>query len=74
MMEVMFSAHLRSCAMMVPRNLKDSTVLTGESHRLRGAVWAGLLLKSATISTVFKAFSSRWFWLHQEARLLTSSL
>ena len=59
MVEVMFSAHLRSCAIIVPRNLKDSTVLTGESHMMRGMVAAGLLLKSATISTVLQAFSSR---------------
>src|SRR4029434_9949115 len=57
--EVMFSAHLRSCAIIVPRNLKDSTVLTGESHMMKGMIGAGLLLKSATISTVLQAFSSR---------------
>src|SRR4029434_8396991 len=41
--EVMFSAHLRSYAIIVPRNLKDFTVLTGESHMMRGMVGAGLL-------------------------------
>src|SRR4029434_4434028 len=60
--------------LIVPRNLKDSTVFTGESYMMRGMVGAGLLLKSDTISTVLQAFSSRWFWLHQKARLSTSFL
>ncbi len=39
--ELMFSSHLRSWVMMVPRKQKDSTVSTGESHRVMGAVGLG---------------------------------
>ncbi|CAL8365223.1 unnamed protein product [Lota lota] len=70
--EAMFPSHLRCCEIIVPGNLNGSTVLTVESHMMRGPVGAGLLLKSANISMVFIAFSSKLFWLHQEARWSTS--
>ena len=50
------SSHLRSWE---PRKRMDSTVLTGESPR---AMWAGraeFFQKFTTISTVFRAFSSK---------------
>ena len=60
----MFSSHLRSWEMMVPRKRKDSAVSTGESLRVMGVGGAGYLLKSTTISTVFRALSSRLFLPH----------
>jgi len=51
-MELIYSSHLRSWVMVVPRIQKDSTVSTGESHRVMGAGGAGFLQKSTTISTV----------------------
>src|SRR4029434_11248763 len=41
----MFSSHLRSWEMMVPRKRKDSAVSTGESLRVMGVSGAGFLLK-----------------------------
>src|SRR4029434_6553725 len=45
----MFSSHLRSWEMMVPRKRKDSAVSTGESLRVMGVGGAGFLLKSTTM-------------------------
>jgi len=61
LMELMFSFHLRSWVMVVPRKRKDSTVSTGESHRVMGAGGAGFFRKSTTISTVLSALSSKLF-------------
>src|SRR4029434_466346 len=54
--------------MMVPRKWKDFVVSTGESLRVMGVGGAGFFLKSTTISTVFRASSSRLFWPHQVTR------
>uniref|UniRef100_A0AAQ4R2B3 MRN complex-interacting protein N-terminal domain-containing protein n=1 Tax=Gasterosteus aculeatus aculeatus TaxID=481459 RepID=A0AAQ4R2B3_GASAC len=62
------SSHLRSWVMMEPRKRKESTIVTGESHRVMGEGGALFRRKSTTISTVFRALSSRLFWLHQDTR------
>ena len=49
----------------MPRKWKDSTVLTGDLHRVMGVSGAVFFLKSTTISTVLRALSYRLFWLHQ---------
>src|SRR4029434_6042722 len=72
--ELMFSSHLRSWEMMVPRKRNDSAVSTGGSLRGTGVGGAGFFLKSTTISTVFRAFSSRLFWPHQVTRWSISHL
>jgi len=51
-MELMFSSQLISWVMVVPRKRKDTTVSTGESHRMMGVGGAGFFWKSTTISTV----------------------
>ena len=57
--ELLFSSHLRSWERIVHRKRKDSTVLTGESHRVMGVSGAVFFLKSTTISTVLRALSSK---------------
>ena len=46
----------------------------GATHRVMGVSGAGFFLKSATISTVFTALSSRLFWVHQAAMWSISHL
>ena len=72
--DLMFSSHFRSWVMMVPRKWQDSIELTGEPHRMMGTGGAGLFLKSTTISSLFKALSSRLFWLHRITRWPISHL
>ena len=49
--------HLRSWDRIVPRKRKDSTVLTGESHRVIAVSVDVFFLKSTNISTVLRALS-----------------
>ena len=51
----------RSLEIVVPRNLKLSTVNTVLLRTVRGGSVGGLLLKSTVISTVLSGFKSRWF-------------
>lgn len=66
--ELLLSSHLRSWALVVLRRQKDSTVLRVELHRVMGVGGDGLFLKSTITSTVFRAFCSRLFSLHQDTR------
>ena len=63
----MFSSHLESWEMMGPRQRRDSTVLTQESHRVMVS-GAAFFLGSPTIPTGFTALCSELFSPHQVTR------
>ncbi|KAG5838726.1 hypothetical protein ANANG_G00226640 [Anguilla anguilla] len=70
---VIFLSHLRSCWMVIPRNLYNSALLTMVPCISKGGNGVGFLLKSVTISTVFCVFSSRLSAPHHDTSWLTSS-
>ena len=72
--EPMFSSHFKSWVLKVPRERNDSTVSTGQSHRVVGAGRTWLYPKSTVISIVLKALSSKLLSLQQVTRWLISHL
>ena len=61
----MFSSNFESLEMVKLRKRQDSTEATGVSPSMMGVGGAAILLKSTTMSTVFRALSSRFLQLHQ---------
>jgi len=63
-----FFDDFRSWVMMEPRKRKDSTMFTGDSHRVMGVGGVALFLKSTILSTVVTVLSNKLFSLHQVSR------
>ena len=74
---VMISAlmsHFKVLAMVVPRNLNESTSSTCSLIANYGVIAVLLFLKSLIISFVYATFSSRSLLVHQSTTRSTSSL
>ena len=68
----MLFSQAKSLDIIVPRNLKQSTLSIESPLTIMGASGFFLFLKSTIISRVYDAFSCRLLVSHHDTRLLTS--